>query len=103
MLSKPSRGSVETPWGCRSSDRSRREKQARSYGIPMEYLWSTYGIPMEYLWSNTVPTPCQYRANTVPISCRFRVSETLERRWGLRGFAELRGVVVASRAFSVVP
>ena len=33
--------------------RQRVGETGKSYGIPMEYLWSTYGIPMEQHASNT--------------------------------------------------
>src|ERR1017187_8182232 len=71
MLSKPGRGSVETPWGCRSLHGNIREKYLNIYGIPMEHLWITYGVPMEYLWNNTVATPWQYRSPSVPPRSRF--------------------------------
>src|ERR1035438_8719985 len=48
---------METPQGWRSPQGSRREEYLKSYGIPMEYLWSTYGIPMEQHRSNTVAYP----------------------------------------------
>src|ERR1035441_4855071 len=47
MPSKPSWGSVEAPLALRSPRASKREKYLKSYGVPMEYLWSTYGVPME--------------------------------------------------------
>src|ERR1035438_10543462 len=82
MLSKPGRGSGETPGGCRSLQGNTREKYLNTYGIPIEYLWSTYGT-----------TPSQHRGNTVPPpfplvrgSWAFRSVQDTRKQVGIAGF-----------------
>ncbi len=44
--------------GEAGAGRQRVERPGNSYGIPMEFLWSTYGVPMEQHASNTPATGC---------------------------------------------
>jgi hypothetical protein len=53
---------------CRNRSPTAGENHPKSYGIPMEYLWSTYGIPMEFVWNSALATP--YPHATITLATR---------------------------------
>src|ERR1035441_3186837 len=94
MLSKQRPGSVETTEGCRSPDGSTREKNLNTYGLRMEYLWSTYGIPMEQHHHNTVATPRPHRSKASPV----RGAQAAGTQVGTAGFRGKRFRLTVIRA-----
>jgi hypothetical protein len=60
---------------CQNRSRAAGENHPNSYGIPMEYLWSTYGIRLEQRACNTMPTRHHHAGNSHwPRPCQVRHS-----------------------------